>query len=91
MQLTNISSISFQFRALTGLDSPAVFEALLKFLITYDDEVELVYYHSIDQKYSRFSREEQLLMTLAKLRTGETDLELAVLFKVKPFNFIVIL
>lgn len=67
---------------MTGIASPAVFEALMDFLTTYDENVELVYNHSESQHWSRFSREDQLLITLAKLRTGASDVELSVQFKV---------
>ena len=63
------------------MECPAVFEALLKYVTTYNEKVELVYANTKTQQCSRFSREDQLLIT--KLRTGNSDAELSTQFKVE--------
>lgn len=67
---------------MTGLQSPKIFEALLEYLCAYEESVCLVFAHTNNQHWTKFSREDQLLITLTKLRTGQTDTEIAVEFNV---------
>ena len=67
---------------MTGLQSQTVFDALLKYLCAYEEDVCIVFANTDNQHWTRFSREDQLFITLSKLRTGHTDTEMAVEFNV---------
>lgn len=71
----------FQFLALTGL-SVEVFDGLLTFLNTYNVPV-LLRYAGTNNQSCDMKLKDQLLLALAKLRSGETDMELSITFQVE--------
>lgn len=80
---------------MTGLPNEKVFGALCDFLVTFPSEVSLVYAKTGQAEIRQFPLEDQLLITLFKFRSAETDGRLAVLFRVRSiytyvFTYIVL-